>query len=96
MAIQLHVNGPATLLLDGEPCGFTIDGFDLTFNIFQDDVFTDNYGPKMPYDTQIFLSDCIIKGQIINYDKDILEGWASGEPSGADFGTAGAAGDLMI
>lgn len=96
MAVQLHVNGPASLILDGDVCGFSIDGFTLTFNLFQEDVFTDNYGPKMPYDTQIFLSDCVIKGQIINYDIDTLESWASGEPSGVDLGTAPAAGDLMV
>lgn len=96
MAVQLHVNGPATLVLGGEVAGFSIDGFTLTFSMLQEDVFTDNYGPKMPYDTQIFLQDCIIKGQIINYDINVLEGWMSTEPNEGGFGEMGAAGDLMV
>lgn len=96
MSYQLHVNGPATLILGGQVAGWSIDGFTLTFSMLQEDVYTDNYGPKMPYDTQIFLQDCLIKGQIINYDIDVLEDWMSTEPADGGFGTMGAAGDLMV
>jgi hypothetical protein len=101
MALQLHVNGPAEIQIDAggglEQLGFSVDGVSISFNMLQEDVFVDCYGPKMPYDVQYFLQSINVKCDLILHDNDVLNEILAGiaDPTG-NAGIVGAAGDLYI
>lgn len=102
MAKTIHVNGEA--LVQGgtgggsppalEDIGVSLDGVTITLRGQWDDVYTDTFGPKIPFDRQYFLEDAIIRAEMIFYDQTILNKWL-GRFKGATPGTMGQAGALM-
>jgi len=85
MALQLHVNGTAHIMSgtsgpEGflEELGVSVDGVTITINNEFDDIFTDHYGPKAPYDKQYFLQTVMVKCNLIWYEKDVLYKWLAG------------------
>ena len=98
MAKTIHVNGEA-LARTGtgtsnalEDLGVTVDGAEIELRDFTEPVFTDTFGPDVPFDEQQFLEDALIRLQLVFYDDAVL-GKVRSRASGTD-GTIGNAGTL--
>lgn len=104
MALQLHV--PGTIHAFGgtgnagalEELGVSEDGVTMSINTKYQPVYTDHYGPEVPYDYQIFLQDVDIEIPLIWYEKTVLYKWLLGAPAqpGPTIGNMGFAGDLVV
>lgn len=98
MAKVIHVNGEA-LIRTGtgaanalEDLGVSLDGVTITLHEHSDKIFTDTFGPDVPFDEQYFLMDATVRATLIFYDDAVL-GHIRSRQSGTD-GTIGAAGTL--
>ncbi len=103
MALQLHVNGTAQIWSGTgtanalEQLGVSVDGVTIQLNTEYDEIFTDHYGPKVPYDLQYFLQDALIKCELVWYEQTVLYKWLTGTPgAGLTLGVMGAAGNLAV
>ena len=102
--MQLHVPGTCHILSGTgsghqlEELGVSVDGVTLTPNLAFDDVHTDHYGPKVPYDRQYFLQSFTVSCDLVWYDLGVLQKWLAGGIPGAAIqeGTFWFAGDLVV
>lgn len=73
MATQLHVNGLATVLVNGETLGWTVDGVNIEFIAYFEDVYTDCAGPHIPYDVLCYGEEARVTCDMIVYDTTVME-----------------------
>lgn len=78
MANMLRVNGRADVyignqnVIPGYLLGWSVDGVELAFNSYTEQVFTDNKGPNIPEDIQNFGEDARITIDLVKYDLSVL------------------------
>lgn len=77
MAATIHVNGTATLLVDGSLLGWTVDGVTIDFIGYFDDIYTDQAGPHIPKDVMLYGEEAKVTADLIVYDVAILNKVAS-------------------
>lgn len=96
MAAQVHVYGEAQLQVQTSGTVFTllgvsVDGVSIEFRDFTEPVFTDTFGPDVPFDEQQMLQDAIIRAQLVWYDATVYSNIRS-RPAVVNSGTAGTLG----
>jgi hypothetical protein len=103
MAQTINVNGEAALWVAATTAstaisalGVTVDGVEIELRDYTEPVFTDTYGPDVPFDEQQFLEDALIRAQLVFYDDAQLALIRSRPASilGTAEGTVGNAGTL--
>lgn len=77
MAQQIHVNGEAQVQVAFgtnplQKLGVSIDGIDMDITDHTEPIYTDTFGPAVPFDEQHFLEDGTITCQLIFYDDAVL------------------------
>lgn len=97
MAVSFHVNGPASVFIDGAELGISTDGVTVEFTPKMLDVLTDIDGGSagIPTDVQAMNGEAKVTLDLIYYDETVLETVLAGI-SGATLGTTYAAGTLLF
>lgn len=100
MAAAVHVSGEA-LIKTGtgsasalETLGVSVDGVDIDIEDHVDPIFTDTFGPKVPFEEQSFLQSARINIRLVFYDEAILLKLRPQLVSGTE-GTMSQAGSLF-
>jgi hypothetical protein len=98
LAKSIHVSGEA-LLRTGtgaanalEDLGVSVDGVDIAITDHTDPIYTDTFGPDVPFDEQQFLADAVVSAQLVFYDELVLAK-LRGRANAGD-GQLGSAGQL--
>lgn len=99
MAQAVHVNGEAQIKITApggslEVLGVSEDGVDIEIEDMVEPVYTDTFGPKVPFDEQGFLQVAHIRARLIFYDEAVLLKLRS-LPAGGTDGTMSQAGALL-
>lgn len=78
MATQFHVNGEASIWIQ-IPAGSltllgvsTADGVNIDVTEHTEEIFTDTFGPSVPFDEQQMLEDAVIRAKLVWYDESVL------------------------
>lgn len=76
----VHVNGTSLLSVGPQgkaggltELGLSVDGVDIDFELFTDDVIADSGGPQVPVDVQDLGKIANITARLTIYDSDVLE-----------------------
>jgi hypothetical protein len=106
MALQLHVPGTSAIFLGVGAAnalvelGVSVDGVDISLNYNYSDVMTDQYGPSVPFDVQMFLYDAHIKIELVWFEQAVLLAIQPGTnpmaTAAPPFGSEGFAGNLLL
>ena len=78
MSLSIHVNGEAKARTGTasasalEDLGVTVDGAEIELRDYTEPVFTDTFGPDVPFDEQQFLEDALIRLTLVFYDDAVL------------------------
>lgn len=97
MAEAIHVDGEARVKVGTgaagalEILGVSVDGVDIEERDHTEPIFTDTFGPMVPFDEQSFLSSALIRVELVFYDEPVLAK-VRGRISGVDgrYAKAGA------
>lgn len=73
MTARLHVNGLATVKVAGSTLGWTVDGVNIEFIGYFDDVYTDCAGPKIPLDILSMGEEARVTCDMIVYDDTVMK-----------------------
>lgn len=71
-----HVNGPALVMADTgnglEPLGYSEAGVRMSFTGYDEDIYSDQFGPRIPIDVQYFGEEARIIVDLITWDQTVL------------------------
>lgn len=98
MARQIHVSGEAAIKTGTgsssalEDLGVSVDGVEIAVRDHTEPIFTDTFGPQVPFDEQQFLETALIRATLVFYDEAVMAKIRT--KTGSAEGTMGAAGAL--